>query len=102
MQHWHASIGKNTSHMFACLAEAEAQQGGLEALERLVLVIMDCDNCYGPGYPEAVATALVTARQAVSSRPPRCGAAGTASDGPFTGRLGYWASDWLQVGGYDQ
>ena len=117
MVNWHASIGKNTSHMFACLAEAHkaaeagaaaeaggtaAWQGEAEALEQLVLVNMDCDNCYGPGYPEAVATALVTARQALFSRPPRCGAAATSGHGSYTGRLGYWASDWLQVGGYDQ
>ena len=95
MRHWHASVGKNTSHVFAeYCAQLLWDWGSLRATT--VMVNLDADNLITNAY----------VREIVSQLASRNFASGTiiqpsGLSAGVTGRLAYLLTDFQQVNGYD-
>jgi hypothetical protein len=77
MPHWHASVGKNTSHMVA---------------SEDILVNVDGDNLIGPNFPLDVVQQFEAGYKVVQYE------YGEGS----TGRIAYLRSDFMQIRGYDE
>ena len=130
MMFWHASVAKNTAHAFAMRSELELNRrftGSLAAaaasssassagcggdpaemiLGSLMLINCDCDNVFDETFVVGSVRSMMASRafsdSAAWAEPPLC-SAGYASGGQasLAGRLAYWASDFLRLGGYDQ
>jgi hypothetical protein len=112
MDFWHASKAKNTSHMFAILSHELFNKG---QLGDLILVCLDADNICHPDYvPELVQTmasckekalkALSVPNKDMGDRSQVLGLAARCASGvaALTGRVAMFATDFLNVGGYDQ
>ena len=91
MQYWSAPEGKNIAHRFAM----EATRGDSVPRDRVFLVNLDADNGFSHLFCKGVLNDLRTCprRTLVQYR---------GLDGGVTGRMGYWASDFAQIGGYDE
>lgn len=76
-------------------------------LRNLALINCDCDNVFDDEFVVGTLEALMAARQvsaaSVQAAPPLCPAAYASGDQAcLTGRVAYWASDFLRIGGYDE
>ena len=89
---WHASVAKNTSHLVA-------MTGTNKDLSKTLLINLDNDNLLGNSYLAAVVQAALSCKQ--SWHGGACPAV-TCGTGSLTGRLAYWALDFVALGGYDQ
>ena len=89
---WHASVAKNTSHKAAIYFAAKS-------LEKTLLVNLDGDNLVGPEYLAAVAKTALASKNSWHGK--ACTAV-TCGVGALTGRMAYWALDFLAICGYDQ
>jgi hypothetical protein len=89
---WHASVAKNTSHLVA-------MTGTNKDLSKTLLINLDNDNLVGNSYLAAVVQAALSCKQ--SWHGGACPAV-TCGTGSLTGRLAYWALDFIALGGYDQ
>ena len=116
LEHWHASVGKNCAHVFALSEEMMLAGHPRDAVETalrerrvlcggVVVVNLDCDNVMGTSYPDTVANNLTWpnfSNFAMQYRR-RWKAVVWATGHPaLTGRIGCWAEDWCEVGGYDE
>ena len=89
---WHASVAKNTSHLVA-------MTGTNKDLSKVLLANLDNDNLVGNSYLGAVAQAAISCKQSWHGQACPAVSCGTGS---LTGRLAYWALDFVALGGYDQ
>ena len=92
MESWHASVAKNTSHLVALHTASKK-------LEKTLLINLDGDNLLGLSYLGAVAEQALACKHSWHGN--ACAAVGCGS-GSLTGRLAYWAMDFVAVCGYDQ
>lgn len=133
MMFWHASVAKNTAHLFAVTSELERIRGVTEAravaavseavargwaaeppgvnpeeevLRSLALINCDCDNVFHSEFVVEALRALMTSRRTANPsqvEPPLgvgCYAESLLSG--LSGRVAYWSSDFLRIGGYDE
>ena len=90
VEHWHASLAKNTAHCLA-LASWGAQSGeALDSLQDLccILINADCDNVVGQGFVARTWGALYT----------WFGPGSRGSHQPGLTSLPKWAHSWVQAG----
>ena len=107
--HWHATVGKNSSHQFAIEV---MQQLGANTDEYLLLNV-DADNVFSLQFVESTAKAWALEKKLVGDAPavpgkqrtltyPIRGIVGTSTVAGCTGRVCIQASDFVRLGGYDQ
>ena len=110
-RYWHASVGKNSSHIFAL----KHMQNANVPTTDFLLCNLDCDNFFSPAYISAVARHWYIEKQILADAAAEAtGSPGSAGLYPFralvaqsqhdgmTGRICLQASDFTRVGGYDQ
>ena len=95
--YYHASAAKNTSHKTAIAAMAAV--GESNSIKEVLLCNLDADNMFMPAWPQTLVSSAVM-NQCLHDDGP-CPAITAGSDA-LTGRLAYWAQDFMSIGGYDQ
>jgi len=76
-------------------------------LRNLALINCDCDNVFDDEFVVGSLETLMASRHgraaSVRANPPLCPAAYASGDQAcLTGRVAYWASDFIRIGGYDE
>jgi hypothetical protein len=109
-RYWHASLCKNSSHIFAL---KHMQKAGIPTTDFL-LCNLDADNIFSSNYIAAVARHWILEKKLLVNAAAEAGDPGSAGSIPFraliassqhdglTGRICLQASDFTRLGGYDQ
>ncbi len=100
LAHWHASIGKNSSHLFG-LRGAIARGW---PLQDIVVVNLDCDQVFAPSFLVAVLNSFQRVDTLSDHFVAACvpGVSASGGGGPLTGRIAVHGPSFLRIGLYDQ
>ncbi len=101
LRHWHASVAKNASHVFALSAEVSGEDER-STLERVLLVNLDGDNVFEPSYVEALINGTLKTDAGFHTGAPRGSGRAASGECGLTGRMTYHALDFMALGGYDE